>query len=75
MTSTTPPNIKSPHKPAVKVNAPDSNNLKNFFQNLLNKNAPSNASNSTATNTLSSNTNQNQTSDNQASPPINQKSE
>lgn len=39
---------KTPHKPASQVlkganpNAPDSTNLKNFFQNLLNKNAPSN---------------------------------
>ena len=33
----------SPHKPNAKsmANTPDSNNLKNFFQNLLNKNAPS----------------------------------
>lgn len=39
---------RTPHKPVSQVlkganpNAPDSTNLKNFFQNLLNKNAPSN---------------------------------
>jgi len=43
----TPSSIKTPVKPPPMVikgsnpNAPDSTNLKNFFQNLLNKNAPS----------------------------------
>lgn len=52
--NTTPQTLKTPHKPVVQVlkganpNAPDSTNLKNFFQNLLNKNAPSNASLATA---------------------------
>lgn len=45
--TTTPATIKTPHKqPALKgpnPNAPDSTNLKNFFQNLLNKNAPTSA--------------------------------
>ena len=52
MTTTSPPVLKTPHKPtAIKPNnpnAPDSTNLKNFFQNLLNKNAPSST---TASNT------------------------
>ena len=44
-TSSSAPTLKTPHKPAPKAlganpNAPDSTNLKNFFQNLLNKNAP-----------------------------------
>jgi dynein light intermediate chain 1 len=41
---------KTPHKtPVLKnnPNQPDSTNLKNFFQNLLNKNAPSPATNAT----------------------------
>ena len=49
--STTPPSIKTTHKPQAKSNNPagaDSTNLKNFFQNLLNKNAPSNAPGSTS---------------------------
>jgi hypothetical protein len=34
--------LKTPHKPAPMKNMPaDSTNLKNFFQNLLSKNAPS----------------------------------
>ena len=48
MATTSPPVIKTPHKPtAIKPNnpnAPDSTNLKNFFQNLLNKNAPTSTS-------------------------------
>ena len=42
--------IKTPHKPPVlknNPNQPDSTNLKNFFQNLLNKNAPTPANSST----------------------------
>jgi len=36
------PVLKTPHKPAPMKNMPaDSTNLKNFFQNLLSKNAPS----------------------------------
>ena len=39
----TVPTIKTPHKATAlksNPNQPDSTNLKNFFQNLLNKNAP-----------------------------------
>lgn len=50
--SNTPTSIKTPVKPTPTLlkgsnpNAPDSTNLKNFFQNLLNKNAPSTSSSS-----------------------------
>jgi len=49
--------IKTPHKvTALKSNPnqPDSTNLKNFFQNLLNKNAPAAPANSTSTASTSS---------------------
>ena len=50
--------IKTPHKPPVlknNPNQPDSTNLKNFFQNLLNKNAPTPANTSAQSSTLPSN--------------------
>jgi hypothetical protein len=62
--------IKTPHKvTALKSNPnqPDSTNLKNFFQNLLNKNAPATPANSTSTASTSSlseaNTQRSSTSD------------
>ena len=43
-TTSTPPSLKTPHKPPIHKGpastGTDSTNLKNFFQNLLNKNAP-----------------------------------
>ena len=68
MTNTTPPTIKSPLKPNAKSNAPDSNNLKNFFQNLLNKNnAPTNTTPSASTTATNSSTSFDST---QTSPPL-----
>ena len=58
--SATPQTMKTPLKPpaqALKGNnptAPDSTNLKNFFQNLLNKNAPTNTSSSSLTSLIQS---------------------
>lgn len=46
---------KTPHKPPVlknNPNQPDSTNLKNFFQNLLNKNAPTPASTTSPASTI-----------------------
>lgn len=52
-TTTTPTVLKTPHKPPVhKSSNPNgtdnSTNLKNFFQNLLNKNAPSSSTSQTS---------------------------
>lgn len=50
--ATTPTVLKTPHKPPVhkasNPNGTDSTNLKNFFQNLLNKNAPTTSATSAA---------------------------
>lgn len=50
--NTTPPGIKAQHKPPMHKGASqtgtDSTNLKNFFQNLLNKNTPSTPANLTS---------------------------
>lgn len=48
--------IKTPDKaraPRGTANQPDSTNLKNFFQNLLNKNAPAPANSSSSSNETS----------------------
>ena len=53
--------IKTPHKATAlksNPNQPDSTNLKNFFQNLLNKNAPAAPANSASTSSLSDSTSQ-----------------
>lgn len=58
-TTSTPAVLKTPHKPAAhksaNANGTDSTNLKNFFQNLLNKNAPSSASMTAGSTALSPN--------------------
>ncbi len=72
MTNTTPPTIKSPLKPSAKSNAPDSNNLKNFFQNLLNKNnAPTNATTSTTSASTTATSSSTSFDSTQTSPPSN----
>ena len=56
--SATPQTMKTPLKPPAQAlkgsnpTAPDSTNLKNFFQNLLNKNAPTNPASSSMTNII-----------------------